>query len=77
MKFEEKCEKIINEVSDDKNPEYLFSDVDSKLLIDIASGKIDAKKLAAQEMSNRGFDKKGKWVGYDKAEKIWGNKLNF
>jgi hypothetical protein len=59
-----KFDTIINEMSDDKNPKYMFSNVDTKLLIDIIKKKIDPVKLAQDELDNRGLDKNGKWVGF-------------
>ena len=65
-------EELLNEISDDKNPDFLFSTVDTSLVVKIANKKIDAVKYAKKELANRGFDKKGKWVGFDQAKKIHG-----
>ncbi len=65
----------INEMSDEDNPKFLFQGDSTKLVVAIANGKLDAKKLAAQEMVNRGFDKNGKWIGFPEAEKYWKGKV--
>jgi len=46
--------------SDETNPKYMFQTIHDKLVIGIATGRIDAKKLAVQEMVSRGLDKRGK-----------------
>jgi hypothetical protein len=50
--------------------EYL-QPLPTDLLGAMARGEIDAKKLAAQLMADRGLDQNGKWVGFDKAAKAW------
>lgn len=66
--------KRVDEMSDEDNPEYLFSTTSVALLVQLATGKIDAKKLAATELANQGLGKNGKWVGFEKAKKEWGVK---
>ncbi len=56
----------LNEISDEENPEFMFQTMHMKLVIAIANGKINAKKAALEELANRGYDKNGKWVGWDK-----------
>lgn len=41
------------------------------LLLAIAKGRIDVKALAAHQLANCGLGRKGEWVGFPKAEKIW------
>jgi hypothetical protein len=53
-------------LSDDMNPEFLFSTTHTDLLSQIAKGTIRAKKLAMWELQKRGLDKDGFWVGYKK-----------
>jgi hypothetical protein len=50
--------------------EYLQT-LPTDLLRALASGEIDAKKLAAELMADRGLDQKGKWVGFEKAARVW------
>ena len=66
--------KYLVEMSDEDNPDYIFQGESTKLVLAIASGKLDAKKLAKKELAGRGLGKKGEWVGFPQAEKIWGIK---
>lgn len=50
---------------DELNATLLYASTHTKLLIQIVKGTIDSKKLAEQELQNRGLDKNGKWVGFD------------
>jgi hypothetical protein len=50
--------------------EYLQT-LPTDLLHAMASGEIDAKKLEAQLMADRGLDQNGKWVGFEKAARVW------
>lgn len=62
------------DIPDDKNPSFIFSMTHNDLLLQIAAGKIDAKKLAREGMANRGLGKRGEWVGFGAAAKLWGVK---
>ena len=66
-----KAVKAVNEIRDEENPAYLFQTTYSKLVLAIALGKLNAKKLAQQQMANLGLDKKGNWIGFDEAKKLW------
>lgn len=68
--IQEAYEKI-NEMRDDENPEFLFAITNTKLVLDIALKKMDVIKIAKEEMIKRGFDKRGKWIGFEEAKKIW------
>jgi hypothetical protein len=59
------------EISDELNPKYIFNMTATELLIGIASGKIDAIKLAKIVLSNRGIGTSKKYVGFDNAAKDW------
>lgn len=52
--------------SDDLNPIYLFSCTKTELLVAIATGLIDPKELAIQQLSNRGLNEQGQYVGFNK-----------
>ena len=41
--------------------------LDTALLLAIAKGKINVQTMARDELAARGVDKKGAWVGFDKA----------
>lgn len=41
------------------------------LLIQAATGEIDLNAVARRFVSQRGVDKNGAWVGFDRAYEIW------
>ena len=55
---------------DELNPEYIFSLTATDLLVDAVNKKIDLDYYARKQLANRGLDKKGKWVGFEKAKQI-------
>ncbi len=57
--------------SDEMNPKYAFQGMNTELLMQFASGKIDLLQYARREMANRGLDQTGKWVGFEQAEQLW------
>jgi len=63
--------KYLIEMTDEENPIYMFQTTPTTLILKVALGKIDAKKMAGREMANRGFGKKGEWIGFPAAEKLW------
>ena len=65
-----KTEKV-EELPDDLNPVYMFSLTQTELLVQIATGKIDAVDYARAELANRGIGKNGVWVGFKEAERQW------
>ena len=65
----------INEVSDEDNPKFMFQTLSTKLILAMATGKINAQEYAKFEMQNRGFGKNGKWVGFPESAKIWKAKV--
>lgn len=42
----------------------------NKVLIAVANGELDLNNQACKELANRGLDKQGQWVGFDKANQI-------
>lgn len=42
----------------------------NKVLVAVAYGELDLNDLARKELANRGLDKQGQWVGFDKANQI-------
>ena len=66
-----KTEKEIAELPDDLNPKYMFNMTATTILVDIASGKIDAVDYARTQLANRGIGKSGVWVGFAEAAKQW------
>ncbi|CAN5377615.1 hypothetical protein BH11BAC1_BH11BAC1_16650 [soil metagenome] len=58
--------------SDELNPKYIFNMTATELLVAIATGKLDAKEMAKQQLVNRGKGRQGTWIGFDNARKEWG-----
>ncbi len=42
----------------------------NKVLVAVVKGELDLNDLARKELSSRGLDKQGQWVGFDKANQI-------
>lgn len=63
--------KVKHELADDLNPDYMFSMTATVLLVQIASGEIDAVDFARTELANRGIGLAGKWVGFEDAKQQW------
>lgn len=57
------------ELSDDENPIYLYSTINTSLLVKIVNGEIDPTQLARTELNNRGLDNDGQWVGFNREER--------
>ena len=55
---------------DDLDPRYLFNGTHTQLLTEALKGEFDIKYLIRRELANRGLDKEGKWIGFDKAKKL-------
>jgi len=51
-------------VSDELNPAFMLSGINSELLSKVIKGEIDLQELAKREMENRGLNENGKWVGF-------------
>lgn len=62
----------INNLPDDCNPKFMFQTTDTELLVHAVNKKIDLLHLVKQELANRGLNKNGLWVGFEKAKKIYG-----
>jgi hypothetical protein len=41
------------------------------LLRALACGELDAREVAAKLMADRGLDREGQWVGFERAFKAW------
>jgi hypothetical protein len=37
----------------------------------MAKGDVDTQAIAARLMAERGLDREGKWVGFEKAKEVW------
>jgi len=67
-------EKDIQELRDEDIPKYAIQPFTTALLVKIARGDVDMKKLAEDELADRGLDLSGKWVGFKKAKRAEGRK---
>lgn len=54
---------------DDENPGFVFSLTNTKVLTEALQGDFDLVYLVRRELANRGFDSKGKWIGFEEAKK--------
>ena len=50
-------------IDPDKNMITLF---DTNILVEAVNGRLDLHSVALNELKNRGLDKDGKWVGFNK-----------
>jgi hypothetical protein len=65
------AEAIQSETDDRGNPNLMLQTIDTDLVIAIATGVLDAVKLARRELANRGLDETGRWIGFDAAARAW------
>lgn len=52
-------------MEDELNPNLMFRLTYNELLAQIIKGEIDPVQLAKNELSNRGLDIDGNWIGYE------------
>lgn len=57
---------------DSENPEFLYSGIDTSILVKIVNGSLDPIILARFEMTGRMLDKNGNWCGFPESGKIHG-----
>ncbi len=60
-----------SETDDRGNPNLMLQTIDTDLVIAIATGVLDAVKLARRELAHRGLNADGKWIGFDAAARAW------
>jgi len=60
-------------MTDETNPNFLFSGIHTELLVKATKGEIDLQDLAKKEMISRGLNKNGQWVGFEQSQIIWNN----
>jgi hypothetical protein len=59
-----------------KKPQFTLDDlgfmqiVSSAVLSAVARGELDLNLIARRELANRGLDRHGKWVGFEKASRL-------
>lgn len=52
---------------DEENPLFLFSLTNAKLLVKLLRKDFDLREMVKHELSNRGLDNSGKWIGFKRA----------
>ncbi len=50
----------------------IFQGIDTDVLLEIATDKVDLGELARIELAQRGLGKNGKWIGFPQARQLWG-----
>ncbi len=50
----------------------IFQGIDTDVLLEIVTGKVDTTELVRIELASRGMGKDGKWVGFPQARQLWG-----
>ena len=63
---EYKAAAALGLIPENENPVYLFNSTSKDILLDLINGKIDAVELARIELSNRGLDETGQFIGWNK-----------
>lgn len=56
---------ILGTMDDNNNPIFAFSMTNTDLLVRFIGGEIDARALMIYELSNRGMNTEGKFVGFN------------
>ena len=67
----EDAAKREGQVSDEKNPVYLFQTTDTSILLAIARDQLDPVKIAKRELARRGLGSDGQWIGFRAAKDFW------
>ncbi len=52
-------------IKNNKNPDFLFDYVHPDLLLKIAQGVIRTKKIATRELTKRGLNRDGHFIGFE------------
>ncbi len=50
----------------------IFQGIDTDVLLEIVTGKVDPTELVRIELASRGMGKDGKWIGFPQARQLWG-----
>lgn len=64
--------KRFNGRKDELDPRYIFSNTNTALLTEALKGEFDLEYLVKRELANRGFDSKGRWIGFIQARELFG-----
>jgi len=68
----QRVQREIADGRDGTNPQFLFQQTNTVLLLAIADGLIDPLLLVRHELANRGLDENGAWCGFARARQIHG-----
>ena len=55
---------------DELDPRYIFNMTATQLLTEALKGEFDITYLIKRQLANRGLDREGIWIGFDKAKKL-------
>ena len=69
MKTTESTTKMQETLSDDNNPLFAFSTMNTELIVAFAKNKYDIDFYLRSELANRGLNINGQWVGFAQAKK--------
>jgi hypothetical protein len=61
-------------MKDATNPAHVFSTAETELLLRIKREKIDIDALLRRELTARGIDENGAWIGFAAAKQHWSSK---
>lgn len=56
--------------NDELDPRYIFNMTATQLLTEALKGEFDITYLIKRQLANRGLDREGKWIGFDKAKEL-------
>ncbi len=70
LKSSEQDLKKFDGREDSLDPRYIFNMTHTQLLVEALKGEFDLRYLASRQLANRGLDREGNWVGFDKAKEI-------
>ena len=65
-----RVEREIADGRDATNPQFVFQQTNTALLLAVVNGLLDPVALARQQLAARGLDADGEWVGFDRARQI-------
>ena len=57
-------------IKDELNPKFIFTGINTALLVKVLKGEIDLIRLVKEQLTQRGLDENGFWVGFAEAKKI-------
>ncbi len=55
----------------ENNVKGIMNNFSNEMLSSIVLGRVDMNKMVRQELVNRGLNLDGKWIGFDRASKVF------